>query len=198
MENKKSGFGTAGLVLGIIGICTCFIPIINNASFIMGLLAIIFGIICLVKKASKGKATTALILGLLSIVITLSLQSSWSNTLDNISNDLNTISGDNTEEVLKNNVDVSFGNFEVIEEEYGFTDTKLEVKITNKSNEKKSFSIQIEAIDDNGTRIDTDTIYINNLGAGQSQTEKAFTYVSSEKIESLKKAKFNVVEVSMY
>ena len=198
MENKKSGFGTAGLVLGIIGICTCFIPIINNASFIMGLLGIIFGIICLVKKASKGKAITALILGILSIIITLSLQSSWSNTLDNISNDLNTLSGDNTEEVLKNNVDVSFGNFEVIEEEYGFTDTKIEVKITNKSNEKKSFSIQIEAIDDNGTRIDTDTIYINNLGAGQSQTEKAFTYVSSEKIESLKKAKFNVVEVSMY
>lgn len=198
MENKKSGFGTAGLVLGIIGICTCIIPIINNASFIMGLLAIIFGIISLVKKASKGKAITALILGILSIVITLSLQSSWSNTLDNISNDLNTMSGDNTEDVLKNNVDVSFGNFEVIEEEYGFTDTKLEIKITNKSNEKKSFSIQIEAIDDNGTRIDTDTIYINNLGAGQSQTEKAFTYVSSEKIESLKKAKFNVVEVSMY
>ena len=111
MENKKSGFGTAGLVLGIIGICTCIIPIINNASFIMGLLAIIFGIISLVKKASKGKAITALILGILSIVITLSLQSSWSNTLDNISNDLNTMSGDNTEDVLKNNVDVSFGKY---------------------------------------------------------------------------------------
>ena len=196
MENKK--FAKAAFILGIVAISTSFLPIINNASFVMGILAIIFGVISITKKEHKKRATAAIILGILSIVITLSLQSSWSNTLDNISNDLNTISGDNTEEVLKNNVDVSFGNFEVIEEEYGFTDTKLEVKITNKSNEKKSFSIQIEAIDDNGTRIDTDTIYINNLGEGQSQTEKAFTYVSSEKIESLKKARFNVVEVSMY
>ena len=31
-ENKKSGLGTAGLVLGIIGVCTSFIPIINNLS----------------------------------------------------------------------------------------------------------------------------------------------------------------------
>ena len=33
MENKKSGLATAGLVLGIIGICLSFIPIINNAAF---------------------------------------------------------------------------------------------------------------------------------------------------------------------
>ena len=198
MEKRKSGFGTAGLVLGIIGICTCFLPIINNASFIMGVLSIVFGIICIIKKASKGKAIAALVLGILSIVITLSLQDSWSKSLDNLSNDLDTMSGNNTEEVLKNNVDVSFGNFEVIQGDYGLTDTKLEVRIINKSNEKKSFSIQIEAVDENGTRIETDTIYINNLGAGQSQTEKAFTYVSNEKIDALKKAKFNVVEVSMY
>lgn len=31
-ERKKSGFGTAGLVLGIIGVCTSFIPIVNNVS----------------------------------------------------------------------------------------------------------------------------------------------------------------------
>ena len=28
--SKSSGFATAGLVLGIIGVCTSFIPIINN------------------------------------------------------------------------------------------------------------------------------------------------------------------------
>lgn len=39
MENtKKSGFATAGIVLGIIGICTSFIPIINNLSFLWELL----------------------------------------------------------------------------------------------------------------------------------------------------------------
>ena len=44
IETKKSGFATAGLVLGIIGICLSFIPILNNASFFLGVLAVIFGL----------------------------------------------------------------------------------------------------------------------------------------------------------
>ena len=66
IEPKKSGFGTCGLVLGIVGISLSFIPILNNASFFLGVLAIVFGIISLVKKASKGKAIAALILGIKS------------------------------------------------------------------------------------------------------------------------------------
>lgn len=84
-ETKKSGFATVSLVTGIVGISLSFIPILNNASFVLGILAVIFGIIPLVKKASKGKAIAALILGVLSIVITLSLQSSWSKALDETS-----------------------------------------------------------------------------------------------------------------
>ena len=44
-EIKKSGFATAGLVLGIIGICTSFIPIVNNLSFVLGLIGILFGVV---------------------------------------------------------------------------------------------------------------------------------------------------------
>lgn len=194
--NKKSGLATAGLVLGIVGICLSFIPILNNASFFLGILALIFGIISLVKKTNKGKSIAALILGILSIVITLSLQSSWSNALDDLSNDLDNISGDNTEEVLKY-LDVNIGNFEVIEDTY-FNDTKLIVKVTNKTNEKKSFSITIEATSSDGTRIDTDYIYANDLLAGQSQSFDLFTYVSDNDLDEMKSAKFNVVEASMY
>lgn len=194
---KKSGFSTAGLVLGIIGICTSFIPIINNASFILGILAVIFGLISIIKKASKGKAIVALILGFLSIVITISLQNSWSESFNELSNDLDTMSGENTEEVLKN-VDVKFGTFEVITDEYGYSDTKLVVKITNTSNEKKSFNFTIEAISNDGSRIDTDYIYANNLSAGQSQNFDIFTYVSDDKLDDMKSATFNIVEASMY
>ena len=41
-ETNKSGFATAGLVLGIIGVCTSFIPIVNNLSFILALIGILF------------------------------------------------------------------------------------------------------------------------------------------------------------
>ena len=52
-KTNKSGLATAGLVLGIVGVCTSFIPIVNNISFIMGILSAIFGIISLVKKNRK-------------------------------------------------------------------------------------------------------------------------------------------------
>lgn len=194
---KRSGFATASLVLGIVGICTSFIPIINNASFFLGVLAVIFAIVSLIKKSSKGKSIASLILGILSIIITLSLQNSWSNSLDDLSKDLDNMSGNNTEEVLKN-VDVNIGTFEVTTDEYGFTDTKLVVKITNTSNEKKSFDFTIEAVASDGSRIDTDYIYASNLSAGQSQSFNLFTYVSSDKIEEIKSATFNIVEASMY
>ena len=42
-EKKKNGLAKAGMVLGIIGICTSLIPIVNNASFVLGVLAAVFG-----------------------------------------------------------------------------------------------------------------------------------------------------------
>ncbi len=203
MENKEekaksNGMSKAGLILGIVAMCTCFIPIVNNASFVMGILAAIFGIIGLIKKQKKGKAIAGVVLGILSIIITISLQNSWSKAIDDISKDLDTLTGDNTEEVLKNNVDVAIGDFVATTDKYGLTDTKLQVNVTNKSSEQKSFSIEIEAVDTNGNRLDTDTIYISNLNPGQTQSKEAFTLVTSDKVNDLKSAKFNVVSVSMY
>ena len=197
-KQKKSGFATAALILGIIGICLSFIPILNNASFFLGILGVIFAIISLVKKASKGKAIAGLILGVLSVVITLSLQSSWAESLDEVSNDLDNAAGNNTEEILGRDVDVSIGTFEGNLDEYGLVDSKLTVTVTNKTSETKSFSIQIEAVDASGSRITTDYINANSLGANQSQDFDIFTYVSSEDLEAMQSATFNVVEVSMY
>lgn len=204
LAKEKSGLATAGLVLGIIGISLSFIPILNNASFFLGILAVIFGIIPLLKKTSKGKAIAALVLGVLSIVITITLQNSWSKSiddvsksLDDVSNELDTMTGKNTEEVLKN-IDVNIGNLETSVDEYGLIDSKLVVKVTNKYKEKKSFSITIEAISSDGSRIAENTVYANNLSSGQSQSFEIFTYINSEKFEAMKNAKFKIVEASIY
>ena len=196
-ETQKSSLCTAGLVLGIIGVCTSFIPIINNLSFIMGVLAVIFGLVS-IKKASKGKMIATIILGILAIVITLNAQQSLSDSLDTLSEDLDTASGENTEQVLANDVDVVLGDFEATTDEYGLTDTKLTVKVTNKTNKTKSFSIQVEAVDANGNRINQDYVYANNLTAGQSQDFDIFQFVSSDQIEAMQNATFNIVEASAY
>lgn len=189
-ETKKSGFGTAGLVLGIIGVCTSFIPLINNLSFFMGILAVIFAIIALAKKDKKGKVIAVIVLGILSVVITLNSQKELSDAFD-------TMSGNKTDEILANYLNVEIGNFEVKNGQYT-TDTKLTVKVTNKASEKKSFSVQIEAVNTDGSRITNDYIYANDLNAGQSQNFDIFTLISSDKIETMKNATFKIVEASMY
>lgn len=196
-EEKKTGFSVASMVLGIIGICLSFIPIVNNASFILGVLSVIFAIVSLVKKSGKAKAIVGLILGILSVVITLSLQNSWSRSLDDVGKDLDNMTGDNTEEILKKDVDVNIGKLNITTDEYGYSDSELVVTVTNKSKEKKSFTMHIEAVDNTGKRIDDDYVYANDLNSGQTQDFKIFTLVSSEKLEQMKSAEFKIIDVSM-
>lgn len=107
------------------------------------------------------------------------------------------MAGKNTEEVLKK-VDVNIGSLEVVTDEYGYSDTKLIVKVTNKSGEKKSFDITIEAVGADGSRLNTDYIYANNLADGQSQSFELFTYISNDQLEAMKSATFKIVKASMY
>lgn len=208
MENKKSGLSTAALVLGIIGICTSFIPIINNASFILGVLSTIFGIISVCRKRGVAKGIAGIILGILTIAFVISAQKSLSEGLnkgideinksvENTQESLDNMSGDNTQSILQNYVDIELGNFEVKNNGY-FSDTKMQVKVTNKSSETKSFSIEIEAVSKDGSRITYDTIYANSLSAGQSQNFDIFTFISSDKVTQMQGAKFNIFNVSMY
>ena len=211
-EVKKSGFATAGLVVGIVGICLSFIPVVNYVVFALGILAIVFAVVCFIKKASIGISVAAFILGVLSIVVAIimhmlvykavdyavnGMSKDLNDAVDNISSNFADITGENTEEIIEKYLDVTFGKFEVKKDTF-LTETKLPVTIKNKANEKKSFSIGIEAIDKNGTRIATDIILVDGLGAGQSQNEEVFTLLTDDKIEKLKNAEFKVYEASMY
>ncbi len=200
-QKRKSGLATAGLVLGIVGICTSFIPIVNNASFFLGALAVIFGVIALCKKASTAKAITSLILGVLSVVITLSMQASWEQSVDDAFNeleeDLAYMAGDKIEDILENYLSVTMGQFVVIQDEY-WEDTEMKITLKNKSNQTHSFDVMIEAVDQNGNRITTDSVYVSDLAPGQGQEFKIFTLVTSDDIPKLKNAEFRIVSTSMY
>ncbi len=198
---KKRGMATAAFVLGIIGICLSFIPIINNAAFVLGILAAILGIVALVKKQGVGKAVTGVILGVLSIVITLVMQSMILNAVEDAFNEVDEnlayMAGDKTDDIMANFLDIQIGDFQVVEAEY-WDESKVEVTIKNKSSEKASFNVTIEAVDSEENRIATDYIYVNDLGAGQSQKFEIFTLVTSDQYEALSQAVFRVVEASKY
>ena len=93
-ETRKSGFATVSLVLGIVGVCISFIPIINNVSFVLALMAVIFGIVSLVKKASKGMAIAGIIISIITMAIVIKSQESLVNGLETFSNSLSEFSNE--------------------------------------------------------------------------------------------------------
>lgn len=156
------------------------------------------GIIALIKKTGKNQAIAGIVLCILAVIITVNSQKALTDTLNEVSTNLDKATGSSTEEVLKNDVNVELGNFEVTEDNYGLVNTKLTVKVTNKTGEKKSFNLHIEAVDVSGARIDEDYVYANGLASGQSQNFDIFAFVSSDKIDAMKNATFKIVEASVY
>lgn len=198
-ENKsRSGLSTAGMVIGIISVVLSFIPIINNIAFFIGILALIFGIIGIVKKAGTGKAIAGVVLGIISIVITLSMQSAVSDAIDDTSKELDKITGNSTEEVLKTEANVTLGDLQISKDEYGITNSKMVVTVKNITDKKRSYSFHIEAIDTSGNRINEDYVYANGLSAGQTQEFEIFTYIEDSKIDAMKAATFKIIEASAY
>ncbi|SDQ22426.1 hypothetical protein [Actinopolyspora saharensis] len=90
----KNGMGVTALVLGIVGICLAWIPIIGFLGFILGALAIIFGIIAVV-RAHKGTATNmivsyvGLVIGVIAVIVSIVVFVALVNQVDKHFNERN-------------------------------------------------------------------------------------------------------------
>ena len=146
------------------------------------------------KSAGKGALIgfiTKIVVYIVIVILYIIFASSMiKGTMSNI--DINTYNVDSIEETA--DFDVEFDEFKVTNNGYTY-DTSLEVVITNNSNQQKSFFITIEAIDEEGTRLDTDMIMADRLNPGQKIKLEAFEYVPQEKIEQYKSATFKVLDV---
>ncbi|NCD00289.1 MAG: DUF4190 domain-containing protein [Bacteroidia bacterium] len=206
---RTSGLAIAGLVIAILAILGSWVPILNNVSFFFAIVSLIFGVIGLVairkgKRVGQGLAVATIIISVLTLVVVISTQSFFSKVADEVSDSvdesISDLDGTNTDKLLETSVDVSLGEFthDTGEDaEYTYDDTtKLPVKIKNKASEKASYTVKIEAVDNEGTRIAEDTVYVSDLNPGQSVSEDAFQYVEDGKLEALKTATFKILEVS--
>lgn len=93
----NSGVAIAGMVLGIVGIATSFMPIINNISFFIGLVGLVLGIVGLVginkgKKKGRGFAIAAIVLNVLTAIVVLASQAFYSSVLDSVSDSVKSTS----------------------------------------------------------------------------------------------------------
>ncbi len=205
---KTSGLGIAALVLGILAIIGSWIPILNNVSAFIAFIGAVLGIIGIVtvvkskgSKSGKGVAIAGTIISVVAIIIVLSTQSLYSGAVDKAADSVtqatDKATGNATEELLKNDVSVDFGEYAVEDNTY-YKSGQLNVTVTNKASEAKSYTIQIEAVDESGNRIEDGYAYVNKLQAGQSETQELFTAMTDDKVAQLQKASFKIVSVSQY
>lgn len=204
-NKPRSGFAIAALVLGIVAAATSFMPIINNASFFIALIGLILAIVAIAgirkgKNSGKGLAVAGLVLSIVAGLLVLGTQAFYSAVLDEAvdqsTQQLNKMTGDATDDILGVDVEVTIGDYSISKDQYGLVKSGLPVTVKNLLNEPSSFWINIEAVDANGSRINDDTVIINDLAAGQSTKLDAFAFVSSDDYEAMKNASFNIISVS--
>lgn len=204
-NKPRSGFAIAALVLGIVAAATSFMPIINNASFFIALIGLILAIVAIAgirkgKNSGKGLAVAGLVLSIVAGLLVLGTQAFYSAVLneavDQSTQQLNKMTGDATDDILGVDVEVTIGDYSISKDQYGLVKSDLPVTVTNLLKEPASFWINVEAVDANGSRINDDTVIVNDLGAGQSTKLEAFAFVSSDDYEAMKNASFNIISVS--
>lgn len=204
-NKPRSGFAIAALVLGIVAAATSFMPIINNASFFIALIGFILAIVAIAgirkgRNSGKGLAVAGLVLSIVAGLLVLGTQAFYSAVLDEAvdqsTQQLNKMTGNATDDILGVDVEVTIGEYSISKDQYGLVKSGLPVTVKNLLNEPSSFWINIEAVDANGSRINDDTVIINDLGAGQSTKLEAFAFVSSDDYEAMKNASFNIISVS--
>ncbi|HJI99717.1 MAG TPA: DUF4190 domain-containing protein [Coriobacteriaceae bacterium] len=204
-NKPRSGFAIAALVLGIVAAATSFMPIINNASFFIALIGLILAIVAIAgirkgKNSGKGLAVAGLVLSIVAGLLVLGTQAFYSAVLneavDQSTQQLNKMTGDATDDILGVDVEVTIGDYSISKDQYGLVKSDLPVTVTNLLKEPASFWINVEAVDANGSRINDDTVIVNDLGAGQSTKLDAFAFVSSDDYEAMKNASFNIISVS--
>lgn len=153
------------------------------------------------KSAGKGALIgfiTEIILSIVVVILYVVLTASlFQNIADESTTNMSSIGGIFNEENLEESVDVTFGEFKVSNNGY-YSETSLEITVRNKAEKQCSYYITIEAVDENGARIETDMIYADRLNSGQETYLTAFEYVEQSKIEKFQNATFKVLEIDKY
>lgn len=166
------------------------------------MIGLVLGVVALFRKNQKVLTIIAIVMNVLAMGITLALQSSWSKALDDAGKEIDQVTDDatgkNTDSLLGSVVDVQLGNFEAESDEYGLVTSALNVTVTNLSDESASFSITIEAVNPDGSRLATDYVYADSLGAQQSMKQDVFAFITFDEVEAYQNASYKVLEVSKY
>lgn len=208
---RISGLAVSGFILAILGILCSWAPQASKIAYSFAAIALIFGIVGLIatvreRRVGQGFAIAAIIISILAFAVVYFTQALYGSLdklnmpSDHVSESVKDLAETNTDELLETSVDVTLGEFvfsQGADINLTYDDTsELPVTILNKSSEKASYTVKVEALDADGVRVSEYTILVSDLEAGQSVTEKAFEDAAVARDRALESATFKVFEVS--
>jgi hypothetical protein len=185
---KKTGFATAALVLGIIGLVFAFIPIFGIFIAIpLGVLAVIFAVIGLVKK-NKGLSIAGLITGALAILLSIvmfvavyNVASAVSDAVNQASKSLDSTSGsDNSDAKTPKTATSDVPSFK----DGVLTTSKMKIEITdhkiiqpgqagNEYGDKPVIAFWYKVTNLSGAKLDPSSAWIMDITAYQDNNADA-------------------------
>ena len=188
----------ASLVLGIVGCVLSWILIVNNIVPILAVVGFALGIVAIKKGiGNRGAAIAGIVLCVVSVIVTLGVQAFVGTALDAASDSLDRSAGKQTDQVLQNDVNVTFEDY-VIEEKDYHQQGYLPVVVTNISDKVQSYTITVAAVDKNGGRFEESYVYVNDLGPGKTAVDdRNFMAFTQEKCDVFKDATFEVEKVGV-
>lgn len=197
---KSDGFAIAALVLGIAALCLGLIPILGFIAFPLGVVGLVLGVIGIVnasrRRSGKAMAIIGTVLCVLALVLAVIGVAVVNRAAIDQGDSLDEMTGDSTEQILQDDLDVALGQFLPAANPLLET-AKLPVTLRNKGRDSASFSVHVEAVDAACNRIADDTAYAN-LSPGQSITEDLFVVVPIDRYDAMRHAAIRIVEVSKY
>lgn len=158
VDDKRSGLGTACMVLGIIAIIGSWIPFLNTFSIILALVGLALGVPAFIiylikKKGSLGKILSGLILCSITLIIAFSINNA---AVDSINETFGSDEGSKTEYAYGETAELNGMSIKVlsVDKNSGYTKNYItvkpdndgdefvivEVEIKNTSSETKSYS----------------------------------------------------------
>ena len=193
----KSAAAIVALVLGIVGLVSSWVPILNNLSFFLALIGLVFGIVGLVgtirgKKSGKGLAIASLLICVIACAIVLATQSAYSAAINKSTKSVVSSSNTSSTSTSTTGAAASSGDAEkyTIEDEEFVEDTyncKITGIYTNKSGAKQSYvQVSYTLFDADGNQIGTAFANTNNLEDGGTWKFEASTLKNADEIASWK------------
>lgn len=202
-----------GFVLAILGFLGSWIPFVNIFAAVMGIAGVVLGFVGLSQakrgRSGKGFSIAAIVLGVVSVLVTILVwvlfviaaneaSSQYEQSLAEIQEDSDRALGESTDEILANDLEVEVGTFEGTADEFGWVESALPVTLTNTSDEPLTFDLDIDAVAADGTVVESDFAYTDELAPGESTTVETFDFIDSENLEAMRTATFEVTRVSAY